>query len=82
MPDDRAAFSKRRRINLTIREDVISDARRLSINVSQAAEAGIAAAVRTAQESAWLEENSEAIKAHNERIDREGVLITPDWARD
>ena len=82
MPDDRAEFPKRRRINLTIREDVISQARRLSINASQAAEAGIAAAVRKAQESAWLDQNRDAIKAHNDRIERDGVLITPDWARD
>jgi len=37
---------QRRRINLTIREDVIAEAKALSLNTSQAAGAGIREAVR------------------------------------
>ncbi|MCR9129494.1 MAG: type II toxin-antitoxin system CcdA family antitoxin [Alphaproteobacteria bacterium] len=81
MPDDRVPL-KRCRVSLTIREDVMDSARALSINASQAAEAGIAAAVKKAREQAWLEENREAIRAHNQRIEREGMFYTPEWARD
>ena len=81
MPDDRGP-RKRRKVSLTIREDVMDSARELSINASKAAEAGIAAAVKKAREQAWLEENREAIRAHNERIEREGMLYTPEWARE
>jgi antitoxin CcdA len=35
--------------------------------------------VERAKETAWLEENADAIRAHNERIDQVGMLITPPW---
>ncbi len=82
MPEDRASTRKRRKVSLTIREDVMASAHEFSINASRAAEAGIAAAVKKAREQAWLEENREAIRAHNERIAREGMLYTPEWARE
>lgn len=82
MPDDRVTASRRRKVSLTIREDVMDSARELTINASQAAEAGIAMAVKKAREKAWLEENREAIRAHNERVEREGMFYTPEWTRD
>ncbi|GJL97958.1 MAG: hypothetical protein DHS20C06_17750 [Hyphobacterium sp.] len=72
----------RRRVNLTISEDVIAEAKALSINTSQAAEAGIREALLQARETAWREDNRTAIKAHNTRIEKDGVLLTPDWARE
>lgn len=71
---------QRRRINLTISEDVIAEAKALSLNTSQAAEAGIREAVRRAREDEWRKENRAAIEAHNTRVDRDGVLLTPGWA--
>jgi len=59
----------------------MGEARALRLNTSRAAEAGIEAAVRKAKEKAWLLENADAIKAHNERIERSGVMITPIWLR-
>lgn len=32
-----------------------------------------------ARENAWLRENADAIKAHNERIARSGTLLEPIW---
>jgi len=78
--DGRAA--RRRSVNLTIREDVIAEAKSLSLNASQAAEAGLVAAIRQARAKAWREENRQAIEAHNARIEKDGVLLTPDWAQD
>jgi len=40
---------KRRPINLTIREDVIRQAKSLELNTSKAAEAGIVKAIKDAQ---------------------------------
>ena len=74
--------ARRRPVNLSIREDVIADAKALSLNASQAAEAGIAAAVKRAKEEAWLRDNAEAIKAYNARIARDGVFYLPEWARE
>lgn len=73
---------KRRSINLTIREDVIAEAKSLSLNASQAAEAGIVMAIRQARERAWRAENRPAIEAHNARVEKDGVLLTPDWAEE
>lgn len=72
--------TKRRPANLTIREDVINEARELGLNTSRAAEAGIVAAIREARAQEWLEQNKTAIDIHNKRMAREGVSIRPQWA--
>jgi antitoxin CcdA len=74
--------TKRRPINLTIRADILREAKALGLNSSQAAEAGLVAAIKKAREHAWLKENAKALHAHNERIDKTGPLITPAWSRD
>lgn len=74
--------SKRRPVNLTIREDVLKEAKALHLNASQAAETGIIAAVKQAREREWLKNSRDAILAHNKRIDKEGTLLTPSWVRD
>jgi len=78
MPDDRVSL-KRCRVSLTINEDLIDEARALSINLSKAAEAGIASAVKEARGQAWREENRAAIEEYNAWIERDGVPFPPDW---
>lgn len=70
---------KRRPVNLTIREDVLREAKKLNLNASQAAEAGIAEAIKKAQEQAWLKENRDALTAHNKRVEKQGLLLNPEW---
>ncbi|MBR9824452.1 MAG: type II toxin-antitoxin system CcdA family antitoxin [Alphaproteobacteria bacterium] len=70
---------RRKRVNLTVREDILQDAKDLGLNASRAAEAGIEEAVREEKGRRWKEENREAIEAHNERIRREGLLLPPPW---
>ena len=70
---------KRKPLNVSIREDLIEAAKGLNLNTSQAAEAGIAAAVKRAQELAWLEQNQAAIEAHNARVENHGPLLRPSW---
>ncbi len=72
--------SKRRPINLTIRTDILNEAKSLKLNASKAAETGIIAAIKIAREEEWLETNSSAILAHNKRIEKDGPLLTPNWA--
>lgn len=76
---DYSQTPRRKRVNLTVREDVMKEAKELGLNASKAAEAGIESAVREEKGRRWLEENREAIKAHNRRIEREGVLLPPAW---
>lgn len=73
---------KRRPINLTIREDILREAKALKLNVSKAAEAGIEAAIKQAREDNWLAENQTSIAAHNQRVAESGPLLVPDWADD
>lgn len=79
--DTNRPSSKRRPINLTIRADLLEEAKLLKLNASQAAESGIIAAVRKAREDKWLRDNEAALKAHNRRIDNAGPLLTPAWVR-
>ena len=74
--------SKRRPVNLTIRADLLAEAKALKLNASQAAETGIIAAVKMAHEQRWLRDNQDALQAHNNRVNKAGPLLTPAWARD
>ena len=74
--------SKRRATNLTVRGDLLREAKLLSVNVSRAAEQGIEAAVKRAKELAWLRANKAAIDAQNERVAQRGTLIIPPWLED
>jgi len=52
--------------NLSIDEKLIAKARAYDINVSRAAEEGIARAVTAEKKRRWKEENAEAIQASND----------------
>jgi post-segregation antitoxin (ccd killing protein) len=46
------------------------------------AEAGLRLAIARQQAAQWREENRTAIAQHNARIAAQGVLLTPEWARE
>lgn len=71
--------SKRRPVNLTVREDVLDEAKSLQLNASKAAEAGIINAIKDARVQQWLEDSKVALKAHNSRVEKSGSLLTPSW---
>lgn len=50
--------------------------------MTQKTECRIKAVGRNEKERKWLEQNREAIEAHNKRIDREGTLLKPIWQKD
>lgn len=83
MPNDAETPNvKRSRLNIGVRADLTEAARGFNLNTSQAAESGIAAAVKRAQETAWIEQNRTAIEAHNARVDERGPLLKPCWLTD
>ena len=82
MHTDITPSSKKRPINLTIREDIVQEAKALNLNTSQAAEAGIQEAIREARSKEWLRSNQSAVGAHNHRVDQSGVLFKAPWFRD
>jgi antitoxin CcdA len=82
MPDMEAAMSVqpkresiRRATNLSIDAELLDAARKLSINLSRAAEEGISLAVRRERERQWLEENREALESYNAYIDANGLPL-------
>ena len=65
----------RKSTSLTLDRDLIDRAKALRVNVSRAAEAGIAEALRKAEAEAWRQENRAAIEAYNAQVDREGLPL-------
>lgn len=60
--------------NLSIRADLLDEARAYKINLSQTLETALTAEVKKEKERRWLEENRPAIEAYNRLIEREGLL--------
>jgi antitoxin CcdA len=76
MPDTNiSATNARRATNVTLPEALVSMARALGVNISQASEAGLAAAVKKAREQKWLEENKEAIEEYNKYVEEHGLTL-------
>ena len=60
--------------NLSVRADLLEEARAYKINLSQTLETALQAKLKKEKERRWLEENSAAIEAYNRLIEREGLL--------
>jgi antitoxin CcdA len=65
----------RRATNLSLPEDLLSEAKALQINISQAAEAGVAQAVARTRSERWLAENQEAIESSNAFVEKHGLPL-------
>lgn len=63
----------KRATNLSIRADLVEEARALGINLSHTLEVALAAEVKKAREKQWLEENRAAIEAYNREIAEYGL---------
>ena len=70
-----APAGPRRATNVTLPADLVAEAKRLNINVSQACEAGPLTSVAEIRRARWLEENREAIQAYNDRIETSGPTL-------
>lgn len=60
--------------NLTVRADLLEEARVRKINLSQTLEIALAAELKKQREAEWLEQNREAIAAYGRLVEREGLL--------
>jgi antitoxin CcdA len=63
----------RKAANLSLDAELVSSARELNINISRAAEDGIARAIKAERERLWLIENAEAIRLENEYVEKHGL---------
>jgi antitoxin CcdA len=59
--------------NVTIRSDLLEEARALNINLSQEFEQHLAEVVRRHRAEQWLKDNREAIEAYNRHIEAHGL---------
>jgi antitoxin CcdA len=60
--------------NLTVRSDLLEEARAHKINLSQTLETALAAELKKRKEAEWLQQNKEAFAAYTRLIEREGLL--------
>jgi antitoxin CcdA len=67
---------KKRAVNLFVDADLLDEARRMRINVSETLERRLRTIVRAEQGRRWLEDNREAIESINSFIDRHGLLAS------
>jgi antitoxin CcdA len=67
---------RKRAVNLFVDTELLDEARRLRINISETLEHRLRNIVRAEQEKRWLEENREAIASINSFIDRHGLLAS------
>ena len=61
-------------VNLFVDAELLDEARRLRINVSETLERRLSTIVRAEQEKHWLEQNRAAIDAYNRRVATHGLL--------
>jgi antitoxin CcdA len=76
-PDPRQT---RRKTSLSVDPELIEAARALDINLSRAAETGIAAAVAAARAARWRAENAGAIASSNAWVEANGLPLAR-WRR-
>ncbi|MBB4194066.1 antitoxin CcdA [Rhizobium aethiopicum] len=65
----------RKAASLSLDESLVSQARELKINISRAAEEGIAKAINAERERLWRIENAEAIRLENEYVEKHGLPL-------
>lgn len=69
------APKQRRATNVSLPSDLIEEARRLSINISQACEQGLEQQVKQSRADAWIDENRAAIDFWNRYIEEQGLPL-------
>ena len=66
--------TKKRAVNLFVDVELLDEARRLRINISETLEYRLRTIVRAEQERHWLDANKVAIESYNLRVARDGLL--------
>jgi antitoxin CcdA len=59
--------------NVSLPADLVEEAKRLGINMSQACEAGLSEQIRNAQKEEWKRENRDAIESWNKWVAENGM---------
>ncbi len=68
------ADAPKRPVNLSLNSELLGLGKELGLNLSAVAEEALAYAVSARLAERWLDENQDAIKTYNRRIDSQGVF--------
>ena len=66
--------AKKRAVNLFVDTELLDEAKRLGINVSETLERRLRSIVKAERERVWIEENRPALEAYNRRVAQHGLL--------
>ena len=69
------ASANKKATNVSLAEALLAEARELRINISQAAEAGVAKAVAEKRAELWVAENAKAFDCWNAYIEKNGLPL-------
>jgi antitoxin CcdA len=69
------SVGQRKGVNLSISQSLLNEAKALDVNLSRAAERGVALVISETKAKAWRQENAAAIMAYNELVEREGLPL-------
>ncbi|MDZ3830608.1 MAG: type II toxin-antitoxin system CcdA family antitoxin [Sphingopyxis sp.] len=61
--------------NVSLNAELVEEAKRLEINVSEACQSGLASEVKKARWAKWKEENRAAIDASNDYVRKHGLPL-------
>lgn len=70
-----SAALRRRSTNVTLTVALVDEAKALGVNLSQAAEVGVAGAVARKRAEVWLAENREALESSNAFVEAHGLPL-------
>jgi antitoxin CcdA len=76
MDMEATAVKVRKRVaNVSIDADILDSAKAFAVNISQAAERGVAQAVAQKQAEQWLRDNQAALDSSNAFVERHGLPL-------
>lgn len=65
----------KRATNVSLNAQLLAEARALDVNISRAAEQGLAQAIAEKRAALWLEENRAALDSSNAFVERQGLPL-------
>jgi len=75
MPITASQSTIRKATNVTLGEALLAEAKSLRINISQAAESGLARAVAEKRAAIWVEDNRAAMESSNSFVETNGLPL-------
>ena len=67
--------TKAARVNLTLDQALVDEAKALGVSISAASNEGLAVAVKKARGEQWLEEHRAALQSSNEWVEANGLPL-------